>query len=290
MILAINGPDNSASTCIDLLTRFFSTHGAPKTIISDNGKYFRSSEVQNFVANKGIKWKFNIEGAPWMGGFFERLVKMVKRCLKKSLWNARVNYQDLITILIQIQNVLNNRPLTYVYDNEFGDVLTPNKLIFGRNIDNEVTKRNPNLENVQTDLFNHKKRVQSNLRHFWSKWRHEYLTELREHNKVEKRTNSIIPNVGDIVIIKDDIKKRYDWRIGKIKELLSSRDGKIRAANVTVITNDKQSMLRRPINKLFPLEVTDNTSNEDNDSDKLELTFVSDDNVMITLIGETFAR
>ena len=50
-----------------------------------------------------------------MGAIFERMILCTKRCLRKILGNARVNYQGLLTILKKIENVLNNRPLTVVY-------------------------------------------------------------------------------------------------------------------------------------------------------------------------------
>ena len=57
----------------------------------------------------------------------------------KTLGNLRVNYQDLLTILKEIENVLNNRPLTVVYYDELLQPLTPNKLLYGHNIYTDVT-------------------------------------------------------------------------------------------------------------------------------------------------------
>ena len=49
-----------------------------------------------------------------MGGIFKRIIRCTKRCLRKALGNAKVNYQELLTILKETENVLNNRPLTVV--------------------------------------------------------------------------------------------------------------------------------------------------------------------------------
>ena len=109
-------PDCSGESCVLALNRFINSRGAPKLIISDNGSSFVNQDVQKFVASKFIKWNFNTEAAPWKGGFFERMIKSVKRCLKKILINARLSYEELLTVLKEVENVINNRPLIYMYD------------------------------------------------------------------------------------------------------------------------------------------------------------------------------
>ena len=85
--------------------------------------------VSVMVQNGG----FNVEAAPWWGGFVERLVKSVTLSLKKCLRNARLNYDELSTTLVEVEAVLNSRPLTYVYD-KFEESLTPSHLVIGRRI------------------------------------------------------------------------------------------------------------------------------------------------------------
>ena len=89
--------------------------------------------------------------------------------------------------------------------------------------------------------------------HFKSRWTNEYLRELREQQYYNKNKKYILhPSVGDVVIIHEDVLKRCGRRIGKIVELIKSTDGKIRFANVNVISKDKIMTLKRPIIKLFP--------------------------------------
>ena len=45
------------------------------------------------------------------------------------------------------------------------------------------------------------------------------------------------PNVNNVVMIEDKNLKRIDWRIGKIDELLRSKAGEIRSAEIIVIKN-----------------------------------------------------
>ena len=77
--------------------------------------------------------------ASWWGGFFEICVKLVKRPLRKVLGNAKLTYEQLETVLVEIEGVLNSRPLTYVYD-EIDDLpLTPSCLVAGRRLLDQVT-------------------------------------------------------------------------------------------------------------------------------------------------------
>ena len=67
-----------------------------------------------------------------MGGFWERLVKSVKHCLKKTIGRALLTFNEMATLIVEIEATLNNRPLTYVYDDAEGidQPLTPTDLIY----------------------------------------------------------------------------------------------------------------------------------------------------------------
>ena len=55
-------------------------------VISDNAKVFSADETQTFCSSKALSWDFNLLKVPWQGGFWERLIGLCKRCLKKSSW------------------------------------------------------------------------------------------------------------------------------------------------------------------------------------------------------------
>ena len=272
--------DCSGPACVNLLKRFTSIFGCPKVVISDNGKNFISNDVQNFMSSKGTYWKFNVECAPWTGGFFERMVKMVKRCLRKVLRKKKLNFDEFVTVLKEIQNILNHRPLTYLYTENLNDTLTPNKLLFGRNISNEVTHERVETTEPQDQL----KHIRTLTDHFWNVWRDEYLLELREHDKRKKVRGNAHPTKRDVVLIKDERIKRSEWRIGHVNKLIYSQDGRIRAAKVNVVTGDRFTKLKRPINKLFPIEFQPKVDTNEN---RNEITFVSDnDTITFLSFGE----
>ena len=118
-------PDISAPAFIRSFKRFSSRRGLPALILSDNGKTFEaaareiksvvsSPEVQRYFSGVGVDWRFNVPRAPWWGGVFERLVRSTKRCLRKILGQAKFSRDELFTALVEIEMVLNSRPLTYV--------------------------------------------------------------------------------------------------------------------------------------------------------------------------------
>ena len=69
-----------------------------------------------------------------MGWLYERLIKSVKSCLKKCVGRASLSFDELHTTLVEIESVLNSRPLTYLYSDDLEEPLTPSHLILGRRI------------------------------------------------------------------------------------------------------------------------------------------------------------
>ena len=116
------------------LRRFFSGHGTPKTIRSDNGTNFVGAErllmkdVQRLISDdqvsvatrkEGCKWIFQPAGSPHFGGAHESLVKIAKRALYHSLQATTENKRrptddELRTALCEVAWMMNCRLLTYV--------------------------------------------------------------------------------------------------------------------------------------------------------------------------------
>ena len=70
---------------------------------------------------------------PWWGGLYERLIKEIKTTLYKTLGKTHLLYDQLETVILDIDRHLNNRPLTYVESSqEEEQILTPNKILWGQ--------------------------------------------------------------------------------------------------------------------------------------------------------------
>ena len=127
-------PTHSSESLLLVLRGFVAQKRLPSTFISDNFKTFKAKEIIRFALKSKIIWKFILEKSPWWGGFYERLVGIIKRCLKKVAGKAFLNYDELTTLLMEIEQTLNTRPLTYLSDNNEDEAITPSHLLYGRNI------------------------------------------------------------------------------------------------------------------------------------------------------------
>ena len=93
--------------------------------------------------------------------------------------------ENLKTVLIKVKLIINNAPLTCVYPNTIKTYLTPNHLLFGRQLlcysnTTSTVVRNLTVLSSTTDKIN---RISN---HFWHRWRHEYVVNLCETQRASK--------------------------------------------------------------------------------------------------------
>ena len=124
---------NNASF-IRVFKRFISRKGKPSVTVHDNFKTFKSKVVKRFMLQLEIKQRFILPASPWWGGFYERLVRSVKLSLRKTLGRSLLTYEELETVLYDVETVINSRPLTCISEDEIEESLTPYHLMFGRNV------------------------------------------------------------------------------------------------------------------------------------------------------------
>ena len=70
--------------------------------------------------------------ALWNGGFWEYFVQNVKRNLRNSLKNSQLNFEELTTVLVEVQAVINSRLLIYMSPDDVQEALTHAYLILGK--------------------------------------------------------------------------------------------------------------------------------------------------------------
>ncbi|MCP3663650.1 MAG: DDE-type integrase/transposase/recombinase, partial [Gammaproteobacteria bacterium] len=240
------------------LKRFISRRGKPDRITSDNFSSYKlvqstidkvwsqiqkDPEILNYVSQRGIEWNFITELSPWQGGFYERLVGSVKSSLRKSIGKRILKYTNLETLIVEVEAIVNSRPLTYQSD-EPHVVLCPSSfLIFQRksgipspDIDPNDPDFQPCLPDSVDKLSNYWKKQMEQIERFWIMWEKEYLQSLRERPQVDHRNLRIqvfqSPSIGEVVLVKDADMPRGAWKMGRIVELNISNDGEIRSAKV----------------------------------------------------------
>ena len=172
---------------------------------------------------------------------------------------------ELLTAVVEIEAVINSRPLSYVSFTDFEEPLNPSHLLVGRRLlnlpDHLGYVCDPDDEDFEVNpsqLTKRMKHLASVLNHFWGRWRSEYLNELRESHRymAKKVSHPLHITKGDVVIVHDEALPRGLWKLGQIQEVFIGRDGLPRSALVRVATRDRQhTLLKRPLQLLYPLEI-----------------------------------
>ena len=248
---------------INALRRFISVRGYPEKIRSDRGSNFTKADkelkeaiegwnehkINNFCRQKKIEWIFNPPSASHMGGAWERMIRSVRQILKAILKEQLVSDEVLSTVMAEAVNILNSRPLTHNSDSPLDEQpLTPNHLLHLR----PCPGLPPGIFD-KDDLSCRRawRQAQYLANLFWRRWTSEYLPTLLERKKWNTpRTNL---EVGDLVLLADESFPRGKWPLGRIVEVMPSRDGLVRTVKVktscTVATRAKRQRKGEPVNR-----------------------------------------
>ena len=182
--------DVSSNSLILALRRCFIRRRTPSQIISDNFKTFKAVAIRNFIRFNRIQWEFILERSPWWGGGgcrgwgergYERLVGVIKNCLKKVVGKAKLNFEEVNTVIIKIGKCVNSRPLTYLSEKHEDTVIIPNHLIYGRDIDRNESVQHEFNELSGDDMRKQQIYCQIIFKHFTKRFVKEYLLALRRH-------------------------------------------------------------------------------------------------------------
>ena len=153
-----------------------------------------SDGIDDFLSKQGIQWQFIVELAPWMGGFYERLVGLTKRALRKTIGNQCLTEKQLVTTLTETEAVVNSRPLVYVDDDiNSSMILTPSNFLSFHSqhiFPNVLNDPDPEFEVVKKAtssqaLLQTWKRGQNRLNQFWILWRNT-IANLEERTESSK--------------------------------------------------------------------------------------------------------
>ena len=240
--------------------RFVSRRGHPAKVWSDNGTNFVGGEAelarcydqieQRLIDVHGVRnnivWHFNPPTASHMGGLWERMIRTVRKVFVGITGlNARLNDESLNTLLCEVEQMVNSRPITKV-SNDVNDprALTPNHLLLMR----DPSSFSPGVF-CDNDLYKRRWRCVQHLAEvFWKRWLAEYVPELQKRAKWLNVHQNV--QEGDVVLITNENTPRGVWPMGIVKEIYLGVDGLVRSVKVKT----KVTELVRPIVKIVKLE------------------------------------
>ena len=219
-------------------------------------------QVANEFTTADLKWRFNPPSAPHMGGAWERLVRSIKTVLYQILPSRKVGDGTWRSALIEVEHVINSRPLTFVsMESADDEALTPNHFLLGKS---DGSKPLCDLQNI--DFRKSWKQSQLLAELFWKRWVKAYLPTLNRRSKWHTKVKPLAK--GDLVVIVDNDLPRNCWPKGRVVDVTLGKDGQVRRAKVQT----KSGLYERPAVKLAVLDVTGPEKGSKADADSSQLT------------------
>jgi len=177
------------------------------------------------------EWKFSKAKAPWENGICERMVQSVKRSLRKAMHAALLTFEEMMTIVIEIEALINNRPLSALLDDNLLPI-TPAELVAGRPLtalpDPPVAKNSEKDKLEFPALWRKRKAV---LNSFWKRWRRDYMMMLSPLKKWRKSDEQSL-GVGDVVLIMESEAPRNTWKMARVLETYMNTQGQVTSAKL----------------------------------------------------------
>ncbi|XP_063975044.1 uncharacterized protein LOC135161426 [Diachasmimorpha longicaudata] len=250
--------DYTADGFIAAYRRFVSRRGYCRHLYSDCGTNFigadkelkklfsaGAKEFQHLSAvclKDGTCWSFNPPGAPHFGGKWEAAVKSVKYHLARTVRDTALTFEELSTLLSQIEAVLNSRPLQPLSeDPDDVSCLTPGHFLIG---EAPIALPEPSLEHLNVGRLSRWQLIQQRLQFFWKQWSTGYLQQLQSISKWHHPSNEI--KVGSLVLLYDERFPPAKWPLARVTALHPGRDGLSRVVTIRTAS----TTLTRPISKL----------------------------------------
>jgi transposase InsO family protein len=248
---------------ISAFRRFSSRRGQPEKLFSDNGtnlvsgdrelrksiQDFNRTKIGKFMLQREVEWHFNPPCASHMGGMWERLIRSTRQILKALVKEQLLNDEQLLTLMAEVERIINDRPITDVSDDPNDPLaLTPSMLLLMKG--NSCV---PPGNFCKTDVYAKRwwKQVQYLAGVFWKRWLREYLPSLQQRHKWQKVRKDI--RKDDVVLVADENIPRGQWPLGRVIEVNVGRDGHVRSCVVRL----SKSTVVRPITKLCLLEFSE---------------------------------
>lgn len=260
--------DLTTDTFLACLKRFIARRGLPREIHCDNASTFRcagsqlaelykllasqshQNRVFEFTSELAIEFHYIPGYSPTFGGLWEAAVKSTKYHLKRILQKNVLTYEQLYTVLIEIEAVLNSRPLLPLSSdpNDYC-YLTPGHFLIGTSLTMYPEK---DISDIPGNRLKFWKLCTNFKQRFWKVWHKYYLNVLQNRPKWLYAKDNV--QVGSLVILKQDNTPSMSWPMARIVTVFPGHDGKVRTVEVR-LPNNKTHV--RAINKIAVLPLQD---------------------------------
>lgn len=253
--------DYTADAFLAALRCFVARRGLCRSLYSDCGTNFvgankqlgelftassrEGQRIAAYLAEERIEWRFNPPAAPNFGGIWEAAVKSAKHHLRRIIGETTLTYEEMATLLSQIEACLNSRPLQALTDDpEDRAALTPGHFLVGSAL-NAVPE--PSLVDEPPSRLSRWQLIQSMRDHFWNRWSKEYLNTLNHRPKWLRLGEEV--HVGRLCLLRNEITPPNKWPLGRVERLYPGADGVVRVVDVRTAS----SSYSRPVSKLILL-------------------------------------
>ena len=157
-------------------------------------------------------------------------MKSVKAALYAGLKDHRVSEPVPRTLFVEVEGVLNSKPLTYVStDAQDPDPITPQMLLTGRADHSLPPTTYPDGVMLMRRRW---RQSQVLVDRFWRRFIREYLPTIQSRRKWQQEVRAL--RVGDVVMIIDNQLIRAQWPMGTIVQVFSGAHGRVRSVRVKV--------------------------------------------------------
>ncbi|XP_018562144.2 uncharacterized protein LOC108904181 [Anoplophora glabripennis] len=200
-----------------------------KRIFKSIFNFNNDNPIMTYLNKNSITWHFIPPRSPHFGGLWEANIKGAKHHMKRILGNSFLTYEELYTVVVQIEAVLNSRPLTPLSSDPADLIaLTPSHFLIG---DVLTTIPQENVVDTPVNRLSLYKKLQQMLQHFWRRWSTEYISNLQNRTRWNSQSpQEIQPNT--MVLLKEDNLPPLQWKLGRVSEVYRGKDNIVRVCVV----------------------------------------------------------
>lgn len=238
--------DLTTETFLACFRRFIARRNLPSDVHCDNASTFKGArnqldelyrlmaskshqhQVQSFASSRGINFHFIPSYSPIFGALWESSVKSVKHHLKHVVAKALLTYEQLNTVLTEIEGILNSRPITAISaDPTDFTYLSPGHFLTGAALN---TYPEHDVKDKPVNLLRYWYITVNMKQNFWRYWSKQYLCLLQNRPKWRDAKPNV--QIGSLVILCSDNTAPLHWPMARVTKLFPGKDNFVRTVEV----------------------------------------------------------